>query len=121
MTFSRIGSAALVALLMAAGPALAHAELETAMPAPGTSGTSPAELRLDFSEGLALAFTSVTLTGADGVIIETGALALDPADATILVVPLPVPLPAGAVSVDWKAVADDGHKSQGSYSFTIAP
>jgi methionine-rich copper-binding protein CopC len=125
MKTNKLWGAAIVALALAAPmlptTAWAHAELEVAVPAADSSGPAPTELRLDFSEGLELAFTKVTLTGPDGSVISTGALALDPADATILVVPLPAPLPAGAVKVDWKAVADDGHKSEGSYSFTVAP
>jgi copper resistance protein C len=102
-------------------PAWAHAALQTANPAVYTNGVSPAELRLDFSEALELAFSSVTLTGEDGTVIETGAPALDPADATVLIVPLTTALPAGAVKVEWKAAAADGHKSEGSYNFTVAP
>lgn len=105
---------------MLAVPAWAHAELETAGPSVYTNGVSPAELRLDFSEGLELAFTTVTLSGPDGATVATGTLALDPADATILIVPLAAELPVGAVKVEWKAVAGDGHKSEGSYSFTVA-
>lgn len=124
MSFYKLAGAGFAALVIVAalpGIALAHAELENAVPAAGSSGPAPTELRLDFSEGLELAFTKVTLSGVDGALIATGTLALDPADATILVVPLSAPLPAGAVKVDWKAVADDGHKSEGSYSFTVAP
>lgn len=121
MRFHILVSAAFAALVLAAAPAFAHAELEAAAPAADSRGATPFELRLDFSEGLELAFTKVTLTGADGAAIETGTPSLDPADATILIVPLPQPLAAGTVKVDWKAVAEDGHKSEGSYSFTVAP
>ena len=125
MTRHKPWGAAIAALAIAAAmtpaPVLAHADLQTATPLADSTGPSPTELRLDFSEGLELAFTKVTLAGPDGAVLETGPLALDPADATVLVVPLPAPLPAGSVKVDWKAVADDGHKSEGSYSFTVAP
>ncbi|HWA17803.1 MAG TPA: copper homeostasis periplasmic binding protein CopC [Devosia sp.] len=125
MTINKLTTAFLATLALAAPmlPAAvsAHAHLETANPAVYTNGVTPAELRLDFSEGLELAFTTVTLTAADGTAIATGAPALDPADATLLIVPLTGDLPAGGVKVDWKAVAEDGHKSEGSYSFTVAP
>ena len=118
-----LAGAALAALLIAAAvaPAFAHAELETAVPGVDSTTAAPTELRLDFSEELELAFTTVVLIGADGAVIESGVPALDPADSTILVVPLSSPLVAGAVHVDWKAVAADGHKSEGSYSFTVTP
>jgi methionine-rich copper-binding protein CopC len=58
--------------------------------------------------------------GGDGQPAQTGPLALDPADAKILVVPLTGALAAGVVTVNWTAVADDGHKSNGTYSLTIS-
>ena len=116
MRFYKMAGAALAALLIVAAPvapAFAHAELQTA--------TVVTELRLVFSEAVELAFTSVLVTGSDGVAIPTGALSVDPADGKILLVPLTTTPAAGAVKVDWKAVAADGHKSEGSYSFTVTP
>ena len=125
MTITRPGSIAVAGMALALAllptPGWAHAELQTAGPAVYTNGVSPAELRLDFSEAVELAFSSVTLTGDGGAAIETGAPALDPADASLLIVPLTTALPAGVVKVEWKAAAADGHKSEGSYSFTVAP
>lgn len=109
-----LGAAAL------ASPALAHAELVNSSPAADAAVPAPSELRLDFSEALELAFTTVTITGPDGVAVETGPLALDPADPSMLIVPLPAAA-AGVVDVVWKAVAADGHKLEGGYSFTIVP
>jgi methionine-rich copper-binding protein CopC len=124
MRFHTLAGAALAALLIAAAqtaPAFAHAELETAVPAIDSATAAPTELRLGFSEELELVFTTVAVTGADGAMIPTGTLALDPADSKILIVPLSAPLAGGAVHVDWKAVAVDGHKSEGSYNFTVTP
>jgi copper resistance protein C len=121
MYFYKLAGAALAALLLLGAPAFAHAELKTAIPAVDSTVAAPAELRLGFSEDLELAFTKVKLTGADGTPITTGKLALDPADAKLLVIPLTIPLAAGTVHVEWKAVAGDGHKIEGSYSFTVAP
>jgi methionine-rich copper-binding protein CopC len=107
--------------LALATPAWAHAALVQAVPAVGATigPPAPAELRLSFSEPLELAFTKVTVIGGDGQPAQTGPLALDPADAKILVVPLTGALAAGVVTVNWTAVADDGHKSNGTYSLTI--
>lgn len=102
-------------------PVAAHAELLLAVPAAGSTVTLPAptELRLSFSEELELAFTKVSITGPDGQKVAIGQLSLDPADASILVVPLAGGLAAGVMTVDWTAVAADGHKSKGSYSLTV--
>lgn len=125
MTKSLIRAAAAALFLgtaLMAGPALAHAELESAVPAADATVNAPAptELRITFSEEVELAFSKVTVTGPDEQPIETGPLAVDPADAKTVVVPLTAPLPNGVVKVDWAVTASDTHKSEGSYSFTVA-
>lgn len=114
--------AALLALAIAAlpGVALAHAKLEAANPAHGSTGPAPMVLHLDFSEAPDLAFTKVGIT-ADGKVLAGGALSIDPADATVLLLTLPEALPPGAIRIEWKAVAADGHASKGEYNFTVAP
>jgi methionine-rich copper-binding protein CopC len=42
----------------------------------------------------------------------------DPRDWAKLVVSLP-PLPSGVYAVKWRAVADDGHITEGHFKFTI--
>jgi hypothetical protein len=108
--------------LAAATSAWAHAALSQAVPAVGSTIAQPAptELRLSFTEPLELAFTKVTVKGPDGQPTGTGQLSLDPADAKILVVPLTGSPASGTLTVDWTAVAEDGHKSNGSYNLTIA-
>lgn len=126
MAMSTVLKSLLVAALfaglpLATSPALAHAELAMAVPAAEATVAPPlpTELRLSFTEELELAFTKVTVTGADGAAVAVGPLALDPADARLLIVPLAAPLPAGTVTVEWTAVAADGHKSKGSYTLTV--
>ena len=112
----------LAAVTAAASPALAHAHLKSATPAVGgTVKTSPPELDLGFSEGVNPAFTGVKLTGPAGIDIPTGAAKLGAGGATSLVVPLAGPLAPGAYTVDWHALAVDGHKTEGTYGFTVAP
>lgn len=106
-------------LLLAAGPAFAHAKLESSVPANAAIVTpAPGELMLKFSEGLELKFSGVAITGPAGP-VTPGAVALDPKDKATLVVPLPAPLPTGTYHVDWHALSTDGHKTQGSYAFTV--
>jgi copper resistance protein C len=40
---------------------------------------------------------------------------------TTLVVPVTATLAAGTYTVDWHALATDGHKTNGSYTFTVKP
>lgn len=119
--------AASLAALIAAGPlaiapAYAHAELLDTVPVADSTVTAPlpTELRIHFSEAIELAFTKATVTGPDGAVVETGPLALDPADNTIVIVPLVGPLPSGLITIDWTAVSTDSHKSNGLFHLTVA-
>jgi methionine-rich copper-binding protein CopC len=109
--------AAIAALV--ATPAFAHAHLLKATPAAGsTVTTAPSALVLDFSEGVQLAFTGVAVTGPDKAAVTTGAATVD-SDAKALTVPLTAPLAAGTYTVAWHALAADGHKSTGTFEFTV--
>ena len=119
---NRIASFSLAGLLALASPAFAHARLETAIPTVGgTVASSPVELRLHFSEGVEPHFSGVTLTDASGGAVALGKPAVDPADKSILVMPVAAPLKPGVYTVTWHAVSVDTHKTQGTYSFTVAP
>jgi len=122
--FTRIALAAVLLVglpLGAAAPALAHAALVSEVPAADAivSAPLPTELTLGFSEGLELSFTKIVVKGPDGTALATGALTLG-ADGKTLTVPLAAPLPKGTITIEWTAVATDGHKSKGSYTLTVA-
>ncbi len=87
----------------------------------GTVATAPSELHLSFSEGVNSTFTGVKVTGPDHAVVATEKAKLGPDGDTALVVPLTGPLSAGSYKVDWHALATDGHKTEGSYTFTIKP
>ena len=55
-----------LAFALAAAPAFAHAQLEKATPPVGGTVSPPSEIRLEFSEGVELRFTKVTLSGPGG-------------------------------------------------------
>lgn len=105
-----------------AGPALAHAHLKAATPAANaTVGASPSSLALTFSEGLNLAFSSVDVTDAKGVAVATDKATLSGAEGTVLTIPIHSALQPGVYTVNWHVLSNDGHKTQGSFSFTIKP
>lgn len=109
----------LLALVGLTGTAWAHAHLKSAVPAVGsTVATAPAELHLKFTEEVSLAFSGIELTGPGGPVV-LGKAKLKPDDATTLIVPLTGELAPGRYQVEWHAFSDDGHKSHGSYSFTV--
>jgi methionine-rich copper-binding protein CopC len=118
---SRILSFAAVASLALSGTAFAHAHLKSSVPADrATVKVAPTELDLTFSEELNLKFTGVKIMGLGKAEVKTGTATLMDADKGLMV-PLSQKLDAGAYTVEWHALSADGHKTNGKYSFTIAP
>ncbi len=110
----RLAALVLPALLIATG-AQAHAHLTRSDPAADATVAAPSSLRLEFSEKLEPKFSGVSLMKASGA-----AIAVDgKVDGKTIEVAPKAPLAPGAYMVMWHAVADDGHKSQGSYNFTV--
>ncbi|MFT4000454.1 MAG: copper homeostasis periplasmic binding protein CopC [Rhizobium sp.] len=104
-----------------AGQAMAHAHLKSAVPAAdSTVKAAPSELDLTFSEGLNLKFSGIKITGPGKMAVKTGEASLMDKDATLMV-PVTDKLAPGKYTVEWHALSTDGHKTNGSYSFTVAP
>lgn len=107
--------------LCVCGTAYAHAHLLQSVPPAGAAVVHvPDALKLDFSEGVQLSFTGVTLHGPGGEIVATGDNRLAPNDNKELVVPLARPLSGGKYIVEWHALSDDGHSTHGSYIFRVS-
>jgi methionine-rich copper-binding protein CopC len=112
---------AILAVGALATSADAHPKLKSVSPAADVSSkVSPAEIKLNFSEGVIAKFSGLELKDEAGKIITTGAPVNDPADRKQLVVPLPSPLIAGRYKVAWYAVSEDTHRVKGEYSFEVA-
>ena len=125
-----LAALAAAAAILAAGPitfgpaaqvVLAHSQLLSSTPGSGEIvATGPAELRLVFSEPLDPRFSSADVLNSAGQPVVDHGGAPDPADATVLVVPLPA-LSNGAYTVNWRAMsAADGHVTGGFVSLTIS-
>lgn len=101
--------------------ALAHAFLDRAVPAVGsTVHGKPAEVRLRFSQPLEPAFSTVRVFDAVGKQVDRKDKGLDPADPSVLRVSLP-PLAPGVYRVVWRVLSTDTHVSEGDYSFEVGP
>jgi copper resistance protein C len=111
----------LATLAATALPAFGHAHLVSSTPAPESS-VSPGldALLLHFSERVELKFTGIALKNSAGHVIATGATAGDDDPATIKV-QISARLAAGRYEVAWHALAVDGHKTSGSFGFTVTP
>ena len=118
---TRAGAVVLAAGISATAPtAFAHALLDHAVPAVGSTVTSsPATLELDFSEDVEAAFSSVEVwNAATHEKVETRPLEHPQSDR--LVVPLSG-LPAGTYEIHWKVVSVDTHPTEGSFKFHVSP
>jgi len=113
--------AASLAFALAATAAYAHAQLEKATPAVGSTVAPPAEIRLKFSEGVEPRFSGVALSAEGGAAVPLGAPSVDPADNSVLIVKVGKTLAPGVYTVTWHAVSVDTHKTQGSFDFTVKP
>jgi methionine-rich copper-binding protein CopC len=112
---------AMVVVGMFAVAAVAHAFLNQAVPpVGGTVPTSPKEVRLTFSEGIEPRFSGIELASVDGRAIATAPAIRDPKDEKQLVLAVP-PLAPGRYKVSWHVVSVDTHRTEGAYSFAVAP
>ena len=109
---------ALLASLLGASAAFAHAHLKSAEPAADSKVAAPKDLRLTFSEGVEATFTKVSLS-KDGTEIAIKGLETPDADKKTLVVTPAAALANGTYKVEWHAVSVDTHKSEGTYSFKV--
>ena len=119
----------LLAALLLAGPivvvgipaALAHAFLDRASPAVGsTVHTPPSEVRIRFTEELEPAFSSIGVLDPQGRHVEQGKAKADPGDRKVLEVSLPA-LPPGTYKVIWRVISVDTHRTEGDFTFVVSP
>jgi methionine-rich copper-binding protein CopC len=106
-------------LLLAAGPALAHAHLHSSQPAADTVlAGAPAELQVELTEPLEPRFSGLELRDAGGQLIALPPPRLAEDDTKRLVVALP-PLQPGRYTVLWRVTSIDTHRTEGRFAFTI--
>jgi methionine-rich copper-binding protein CopC len=104
-----------LAMLGASTEAQAHARLDHASPAVGsTVAGSPDAVTLYFSESLEPKFSGGEVRGPGGARVDRGS------SVSGSVMRLSVGgLPPGRYSVTWHALSVDTHKTQGSFSFQV--
>jgi hypothetical protein len=103
------------------GAAFAHAHLKSSTPTAGsTLAAAPKELDLTFTEDLNLKFSGLELTGPDKKVVLTGQAMLMDKDTTLMV-PVMGALPRSIYTVAWHALSKDGHKTSGTFAFTVKP
>ncbi|QNH64435.1 copper homeostasis periplasmic binding protein CopC [Proteus vulgaris] len=121
-SWGKLSAIAVLFLGMSYQQALAHAHLKSQLPAEGAAieqAQAPKVITLDFSEGIELAFSKIKVTNSDGKEITVGKLTLDPVNNTKLLLPLESDLSEGDYLGNWNVVSVDGHKTKGSYQFSV--
>ena len=87
-------------------------------PAGATVAVAPALVRIWFDAALEPAFSSLRVQTARGQPIPHEEGQVDASNAALLTVHLP-PLASGTYRVLWSVVARDGHRTEGTYTFTV--
>jgi copper transport protein len=110
---------AMLAVLIGAAPAQAHASLVLSTPAAGsTVPVAPTTVRLTFSEVISVSPAGVSLTGPRGDRLGVD-VRRDPADALSVQIALPTGLTAGTYTMTWNVLSIDGHPVSGAFRFAV--
>lgn len=113
---------AIAILAGTASTAIAHAFLDNATPKVGSVVTSsPKDIRIQFTQGVEVAFSHIQLFTADGQMVTVGRASVDPNDSTELTVPITRTLAPGRYEVRWGVVSVDTHRTNGHFPFTYQP
>jgi copper resistance protein C len=114
-----VAACVVVAATIAAPLAMAHAKLAASNPAPGAVlDAGPGEIVLTFNEKIEPAFSTVTLTHADGKAVDTDKARVDVANPAMLRVQART-LATGTYTVKWAVAGQDGHRRTGTFSFSV--
>lgn len=113
------GAALAAAIVSWPRAAAAHAFPEHENPSAGaTVAASPARVAIDFDAPIETLFAKLEVMDAAGRNLAAAPPAVDPAKRRLsAAVP---PLKPGPYTVAWRVVCADGHRTEGSYSFTVA-
>ena len=110
---------ALLVLCALPGMSWGHAFPDHSEPKVGsTLSAPPTQVRIWFDAALEPAFCAIMVHNADGKMVDSRNGRVDPSDPTLLSVTVPR-LPAGTYLVIWNVVSRDGHRTQGTFPFTI--
>ena len=121
MSICRLIAIVSAGLALAPVAALAHAHLDHATPAVGsTVAQSPKEVSLWFTEVLEAKFSTIEVRDAQGRPVQAGPATLARDNTAQLRVPLK-PLTPGTYKVIWRVLSVDTHRTQGDFTFRVGP
>jgi hypothetical protein len=107
-----------LSLELSGAPAWAHAYPAVSVPNDGaTVKESPREMRIQFTEGVELAFSQITVKSAKGEVVSQGKLRQLAGDTVAIDLK---PLQPGNYNVEWQVLSVDTHITDGVLHFIIA-
>lgn len=108
---------ALLAALVPARAASAHAELVATDPADGAVvEEAPEALTMQFTEDVSVRPDGIRVLDGQGERVDAGTASAQGSDVTV---PLEGTIADGTYVVAWRAVSADGHPIRGSYTFSV--
>lgn len=111
-----VGAVAGLLVILAGGPAAAHAVLVGTDPRDGAVlDAPPDEVTITFNEPVRVVAESTTVLAADGSAVAATAVAVDD---TVVITP-DGPLGTGTYVVSWRVVSLDTHPVAGAFSFSV--
>jgi copper transport protein len=120
LTLSALGL--IMAIGVGATSVSAHSRLDRAEPAPDTTlASSPAEVRLWFSQELTLSGNDITVSDASGTRVDNVDAHVDQSDPDRKqLVVTTATLGTGTYAVTWtSSSAEDGHPATDAYTFSV--
>jgi copper resistance protein C len=116
MRYSSLILLAPLLLLLAAGEASAHAELDRAEPRVGNKVASPPRVvTLWFTQKLEPAFSTITVTNAAGERIDAGKTRVSGSQMSISL----RAGGSGTYRVNWRVLSVDTHTTEGNFTFQV--
>src|ERR1022692_1856572 len=118
-----VGAGAALALVVSAGPALAHADLASSSPAnEARLDTEPHRVVLVYTENVEIGLSTITVIAPDGRRGSEQPLRRAGGQGNTLTADLRTDQARGTYVLDWRTVAsDDGHLTAGGLPFSVGP
>ena len=109
----------IIALLFTATSAWAHAFLDHAEPAVGSTVDTPiTEIKIWYTEKLEPAFSQIQVMDHHSKLVTQNRATVDADDPSLLKLSVPALAP-GEYKVTWKVMSVDTHMTVGNFSFTV--
>lgn len=110
---------AVVLIASASTWSVRHFGLAKSMPAADSSVSSPEGLQLWFTQAPQEGSVSIRLVDGAGDLVETGEPVRNGEDPKLMEVSVPNTLAAGAYTVAWRGIGDDGHVVRNEFGFAV--